>query len=647
MFRHSLAIALLFILASVGTLSAQVPQIISYQGRIVANQVNFDGTGQFKFALVNAEGSASYWSNDGSSAEGSEPETAVALPVSKGLYSVLLGDATKPNMTILPATVFTHGDVHLRVWFNDGVHGFQQLSPDRRIAAVGYAMMAETVADGSITSAKLADGAVTSEKLAPNVVQSANLAPGAVGNTQLANPSITINAGAGLSGGGEVALGGNITLSNAGVLSLTGGNGITVDASSGAVTLGSSATSENTPNSIVTRDANGNFSAGKITASSFVGQGLVPWTVVSGTTQQAEPNMGYIASNASEVTITLPTAPTVGDVIRVSGAGAGGWKIAQNAGQQIDTRIISPPGNSWTPRSSSLNWTCIAASSDASRIIAGAWGERLYISSDYGLTWLPRESIQQWKDVAISSDGQKMVAVANAGQIYTSTDSGTSWTARDASRAWTCVASSANGSILYACTKTALYKSTNSGASWNLLREHSIFTFDHISCSANGEKVVIAGSPGNVSLSSDGGASFYIPSNYPSTYWFKPALDTNGTIYISGGGKTYIGDRVLDFDSGHFASSSNGEKLTSSKFVSHDSGWTWKRHNQDGIPVSSTSGDKILMAKSNYSIYTSTTNTTQGASGFLKGDGNSSIDLQFIGYGIYMPISFIGKVEVY
>jgi hypothetical protein len=192
MFRHSLAIALLFILASVGTLPAQVPQLISYQGRIVANQVNFDGTGQFKFALVNAEGSASYWSNDGSSAEGSEPETAVALPVSKGLYSVLLGDATQPNMAILPATVFTHGDVHLRVWFNDGVHGFQQLSPDRRIAAVGYAMMADSVVDGAITSAKLADGAVTSEKLAPNVVQSVNLAPGAVGSTHLAS-DITLN----------------------------------------------------------------------------------------------------------------------------------------------------------------------------------------------------------------------------------------------------------------------------------------------------------------------------------------------------------------------------------------------------------------------------------------------------------------------
>ncbi len=34
------------------TLRAQVPETISYQGRITANGTNFSGSGQFKFALV-------------------------------------------------------------------------------------------------------------------------------------------------------------------------------------------------------------------------------------------------------------------------------------------------------------------------------------------------------------------------------------------------------------------------------------------------------------------------------------------------------------------------------------------------------------------------------------------------------------------
>ena len=35
---------------------AQVPTLLNYQGRVAVGAVNFDGTGQFKFALVNATG---------------------------------------------------------------------------------------------------------------------------------------------------------------------------------------------------------------------------------------------------------------------------------------------------------------------------------------------------------------------------------------------------------------------------------------------------------------------------------------------------------------------------------------------------------------------------------------------------------------
>ena len=47
------------------TTSAQVPQLINYQGRVTVNGTNFSGAAQFKFALVNAAGSSNYWSNDG------------------------------------------------------------------------------------------------------------------------------------------------------------------------------------------------------------------------------------------------------------------------------------------------------------------------------------------------------------------------------------------------------------------------------------------------------------------------------------------------------------------------------------------------------------------------------------------------------
>lgn len=111
-------------------IKAQVPQMINYQGRASVAGTNFDGTGQFKFALVNDTGATTYWSNGNS---------AVSLTVTKGLYAVLLGDTSIANMsTAIPVTVFNNADCRLRVWFNDGVSGLQLLSADQRIAAAGY-----------------------------------------------------------------------------------------------------------------------------------------------------------------------------------------------------------------------------------------------------------------------------------------------------------------------------------------------------------------------------------------------------------------------------------------------------------------------------------------------------------------------------
>lgn len=54
--------------------------------------------------------------------------------------------------------------MRLRVWF-DGGRGMQLLVPDQRIAAVGYAMMAATVSDGSIDSEALAADAASLAKV--------------------------------------------------------------------------------------------------------------------------------------------------------------------------------------------------------------------------------------------------------------------------------------------------------------------------------------------------------------------------------------------------------------------------------------------------------------------------------------------------
>lgn len=74
--------------------------------------------------------------------------------------------------------------------------------------------------------------------------------------------------------------------------------------------------------------------SGTITISA-TGSGAFNWSEVTGTTQSASTNSGYIANNAALVTITLPSTSNVGDELAIVGKGAGGWKIAQAASQQI------------------------------------------------------------------------------------------------------------------------------------------------------------------------------------------------------------------------------------------------------------------------------------------------------------------------
>src|SRR5262245_5955028 len=120
-----LLVTLILLSIAPGLLWAQVPQIISYQGRILTGGTNFNGSGQFKFALVRGGGAPSLWSNDGTSVNGSEPTAAVSVNVVNGLYTAMLGDATLANMTAIPISAFgATVDVRLRVWFNDGVTGF-------------------------------------------------------------------------------------------------------------------------------------------------------------------------------------------------------------------------------------------------------------------------------------------------------------------------------------------------------------------------------------------------------------------------------------------------------------------------------------------------------------------------------------------
>ncbi|MBT3638026.1 MAG: hypothetical protein HN531_13895, partial [Opitutae bacterium] len=138
------------------TLSAQAaPPFVTYAGQVASGGQPYNGTGQFKFAFVNADANLTYWSQDGTSSAGSQPTGHVSTAVNGGYYSILLGNTAITGMAAIDPTIFkTHSDVHLRVWFSDGVAPFQEMTPHRPFASVPYALNAG-VADGSITQSKL------------------------------------------------------------------------------------------------------------------------------------------------------------------------------------------------------------------------------------------------------------------------------------------------------------------------------------------------------------------------------------------------------------------------------------------------------------------------------------------------------------
>jgi hypothetical protein len=188
--RITIGLAALLALAGVTSIRAQVPpQLLHYQGRVADNNGNFNGQGHFKFALVNGNGTVSYWSNDGQSGVNLEPAAHVQLAVDHGLFSVLLGDAG----TVIPYATFDNPDVRLRVWFRPANNNgpFNMFTPDRRIVSVGYAMRAANVVDGAITGAQIANGAVGTSDLADGAVTTLKLANSAVTTAKLADGSVT------------------------------------------------------------------------------------------------------------------------------------------------------------------------------------------------------------------------------------------------------------------------------------------------------------------------------------------------------------------------------------------------------------------------------------------------------------------------
>lgn len=184
--RNIIPILSLALLAYVRPAAGQSADF-TYQGQALDNGTNFTGTGLFKFALVTGTNGQfqTWWSNDGTSTNGSQPTAAVSVTVTGGLFTLVLGNTNLSNMTTVPAGLFTEPGLQLQIWFSDGVNGFAALNPPQNLTATPYASFAS-----------LANGLV-GLSVQPNT----NGAPNLIGGSSANFIGVTV-VGATIAGGG-------------------------------------------------------------------------------------------------------------------------------------------------------------------------------------------------------------------------------------------------------------------------------------------------------------------------------------------------------------------------------------------------------------------------------------------------------------
>jgi|GEM_PF-5077973 hypothetical protein len=100
-------------------------------------------------------------------------------------------------------------------------------------------------------------------------------------------------------------------------------------------------TVKNTPvpaDLLYSADSANNYDEVQITIAALISAypGLLSnWIAATSTPITAAINTGYYITDASTVTITLPTTAPAGSLIAIAGYGAGGWILQPGAGQTI------------------------------------------------------------------------------------------------------------------------------------------------------------------------------------------------------------------------------------------------------------------------------------------------------------------------
>jgi len=415
---------------------------------------------------------------------------------------------------------------------------------------------------------------------------------------------------------------------------------------------------------------------GGVSATNFYGYGggltNVPGRifeyVATANSIQAFANFGYLATNNTmAVVVTLPETANirVGETVRVTGGGSGGWVVAQNAGQSILVgNLTESVGFAWRTNETSRTWKAVASSSDGSKLVAVVNGGQIYTSTNYGVNWTARDSGRPWTAVASSADGTKLVASVSGGSIYTSTDSGTSWNPRFGPATWTSVACSLDGSMLVAVSgNSGIWTSIDSGANWTF--RLGVANWTGVASSGNGSNLVATLQGGQIQTSTNAGVNWTARGN-PGA-WSCVASSGDGSTLLAGQNSGFL---YVSPDSGvtwipsisaswtGLSCSADGSRMIAvanggGVYVSTDSGVTWQQRANlptgltlySGAAVSGDGSTMVAVANPQPIFVSSQASTTVGTAGQLSGSRLCAVELQHIGNGVFIPISYVGSIQ--
>jgi hypothetical protein len=452
-------------------------------------------------------------------------------------------------------------------------------------------------------------------------------------------------------------------------------------------------------------DTNGNttLDPSEITSSLYVCNGApgpgVTWIEVTSTTAQAQSNRGYLANNTATVVVTLPASPQIGDIVRINGVGTGGWRLAQNAGQSIKFGSLptnaEPAGFVWTARDQTRSWNSVASSADGNKLIAATDGGQIFTSTDAGVSWVQRSiPAQQWRQVLSSSDGNTLYAAYreafNESGVFKSTDAGQTWSEVLAGLSFlTNMAISADGQTVFVVSE-AIYLDISSDAGQTWIRKN-FFNSNllpwAVASSAQADRVALGiyatannAGPKPILQSSDLYSTWQ--AGGPNLSWYHLSMSPDGRVITAAGLEYFtLGDklyyyistdygatwtmRMADTEIRSSAMSADGRHLWAvggrytdpitleyRLYYTNNDGVTWQTRetvrNWTAI-ASSQSGKKLVATAYGGQIYTSAKRdqTTPGITGFLSGTQYDALELQYIGGGVFIPISYVSYSGVF